>query len=137
MQGGQDDLSPDVRAFIASQVASVVQLETLLMLHRSPEREWVADEVARLLGIDRAWAEGQLETLCQQGLAVCAEAAQGRRYRYAAPAAVRPTVDGLARAYAERRVTVIGLIFAKPVDALRAFSDAFRIRRDDKDNQRG
>jgi hypothetical protein len=130
MQGGKDDLPADVRAFIASQVASVVQLETLLMLHRTPGREWGADEVARELGIDRGWAEGQLETLCQQGLAAATDEGRGRRYRYHAAAAVRPTVDGLARAYAERRVTVIGLIFAKPADALRAFSDAFRIRRD-------
>jgi hypothetical protein len=136
MQGAADDLPADVRAFIASQVASVVQLETLLMLHRTPERAWGADEVARELGIDRGWAEGQLETLCQQGLAVCADAGQGRRYHYGAAAPLRATVDALARAYAERRVTVIGLIFAKPADALRAFSDAFRIRRD-KDNPGG
>jgi hypothetical protein len=136
MQGGADDLPADVRAFIADQVASVVQLETLLMLHRSTERDWGADEVARELGIDRGWAEGQLETLCRQGLAVGADAGGARRYRYGAAAPVRPTVDGLAKAYAERRVTVIGLIFAKPADALRAFSDAFRIRRD-KDNPGG
>jgi hypothetical protein len=136
MQGGPDDLSPDVRAFIAGQVASVVQLETLLMLHGSPERQWAADEVARDLRIDRAWAEGQLEALCRQGLAVGRDEADGWRYRYGAAAPVGPTIDALARAYAERRVTVISLIFAKPADALRAFSDAFRIRKD-RDEPRG
>ena len=136
MQGGRDDLSPDVRAFIAAQVVSVVQLETLLMLHGAPGRAWDADEVARDLRIDRAWAEGQLEALCQQGLAACADEGGARRYQYGAAAAVRDTVDRLAKAYAGRRVTVIGLIFAKPADALRAFSDAFRIRRD-KDEPRG
>jgi hypothetical protein len=136
MQGGPDDLSPDVRAFIAGQVASVVQLETLLMLHGTPGRQWTADEVARDLRIDRAWAEGQLEALCGQGLAARADDGDGRRYGYAAAAPVRPTVDALAKAYAERRVTVIGLIFAKPADALRAFSDAFRIRKD-RDEPRG
>ena len=136
MQGGHDELSPDVRAFIAERLASVVQLETLLMLHASPGQDWGADEVARDLRIDRGWAEGQLETLCQQGLASCGDTGDGRRFRYAAAAAVRPTVDALAKAYAERRVTVISLIFAKPADNLRAFSDAFRLRKD-KEEPRG
>ena len=39
-------------------------------------------------------------------------------------------VAGLAREYAARRVTVIGLIFSKPVDKIRSFADAFRLRRD-------
>jgi hypothetical protein len=43
-------------------------------------------------------------------------------------------VQGLAREYALRRVTVIGLIFSNPVDKIRSFADAFRIRKDrDKD----
>ena len=36
----------------------------------------------------------------------------------------------LAKDYAERRVTVITLIFSKPVDKLRTFADAFRLRKD-------
>ena len=138
MKGRQDELPPDVRAFIAEYLDSVVQLETLLMLHAAPGREWDADDVARDLRIDRAWADGQLVGLCEQGLAVRSDAGEGRRYRYApAAAAAGAAVDGLARAYAERRVTVISLIFAKPADSLRAFSDAFRIRKDKEGEDRG
>jgi len=45
-------------------------------------------------------------------------------------------VDGRAVgtwSYADRRVTVIGLIFSKPVDKIRSFADAFRIRKDRSD----
>jgi hypothetical protein len=42
-------------------------------------------------------------------------------------------IEELARAYADRRVTVIGLIFAKPLDKIRSFADAFRIRKDRSD----
>ena len=141
MKGRQDEIAPEVKAFIADYLDSVVQLETLLMLHAAPDREWDADEVARDLRIDRAWAAGQLDRLCELGLVVSGQAAttDARRYRYApAATATRAAVDGLARAYSERRVTVISLIFAKPADNLRAFSDAFRIRRDrDTEEPRG
>ena len=148
MTGRQEEIPPEVRAFIAGYLDSVVQLETLLMLHAAPDKAWQADDVARELRIDRAWAEGQLDALNQQGLLVSGDAggatgdATGgggadRHYRYGpAAAATRAAVDGLARAYAERRVTVISLIFAKPADSLRAFSDAFRLRKD-KEEPRG
>ena len=140
MKGRQDEIPPDVRAFIADYLDSVVQLETLLMLHGAPERHWDADDLARDLRIERGWAQGQLDGLCEQGLAACGDSAEGggRRYRYApASAAMRSAVAGLAKAYAERRVTVISLIFAKPADNLRAFSDAFRIRKDKEEDDRG
>ena len=137
MTGRQGEIPADVRAFIAEYLDSVVQLETLLMLHNAPERQWPAEEVARELRIDKAWAEGQLESLCEQELAAWAEADGVRYYRYGpAAAATRGAIDGLAKAYAERRVTVISLIFAKPADSLRAFSDAFRLRKD-KEEPRG
>jgi hypothetical protein len=42
-------------------------------------------------------------------------------------------VNDLARAYAERRVNVIALIFSKPATSLRHFADAFRLRKDRSD----
>ena len=136
MTGRQEEIPSEVRAFIAEYLDSVVQLETLLMLHAAPDKGWQADDLARELRIDRAWAEGQLAGLCQQGLLTHGQAGGVAEYRYAPAAAVRGAVDGLAKAYAERRVTVISLIFAKPADSLRAFSDAFRLRKD-KEEPRG
>jgi hypothetical protein len=137
MANGGDDISPEVSAFIADYVGSVVQLETLLLLHGAPDREWTADDVAATLRVDRNWADAQLDAICHQGLAECREAAPVPHYRYAPRTAqLRAAIDALAKTYAERRVTVIGLIFAKPVDSLRAFSEAFRLRKD-KDNPHG
>lgn len=137
MQSRQDEISPGVKAFIAGHIDSIVQLETLLMLHASPARDWTAQDVARDLRIDPDWAQGQLDALSQQGMLVRGESTGVRQYRYGPAAAQQRTeIEGLARAYAERRVTVIGLIFSKPADSLRAFSDAFRLRKD-KGTDRG
>ena len=52
------------------------------------------------------------------------------RYRYAPPTReVAQTIDALAESFAKYRVTVVGLIFSKPSERVRLFSDAFRIRR--------
>lgn len=56
------------------------------------------------------------------------------RYRYgpASPEAAR-AVQLLDRLYIERRVTIITLIFSKPIDTIKDFADAFRIRKRGED----
>ena len=123
-------ISQDVRALIVERIDSVVQLELLLLLHGSAGRAWTAAEVAQQLRIEPAWAAGQLAELVARGLAAPATEAVDA-FRYApTPSALDATVVQLARGYAERRVTVITLIFSKPVDKLRTFADAFRFRKD-------
>ena len=43
------------------------------------------------------------------------------------------TVSLLADTYRQRRVAVITVIASKPMEKVRAFSDAFRLRKKDKD----
>lgn len=43
-------------------------------------------------------------------------------------------VDRLAEAYASSRARVIDLIFSKPADKLRHFSDAFKLRKEEEDD---
>jgi hypothetical protein len=67
------------------------------------------------------------------GLAAAAEGTPAQ-FRYAPRTPdLAGAVEELAQAYADRRVSVIGLIFAKPTDKLRSFADAFRIRKDRSD----
>ena len=139
----EGDVSDEVRGFIATHVASVVQLESLLLLAADAAREWTADHVASSLRIDPVWASSQMEALVHQGLAARNGDAP-HRYRYAPhDEPTRAAVDALAKAYVERRVTVISLIFSRPAeptrpDSVRAFADAFRLRKDtDKDRPHG
>lgn len=58
------------------------------------------------------------------------------RYRYQpSDGRLQHAVDLLETAYAERRYTVIDLIFAKPIDNLKVYADAFLFRKgkDDSD----
>ena len=128
----QDQIPPNVRTFINDHIESVVQVEVLLLLHARPGRDFAAADVAAELRIEPAGAEAQLASLGGRG--ILAQTAPAS-YRWApASAALESAVAGLAQAYADRRVTVIGMIYAKPSDQLRSFADAFRIRKDKDDH---
>ena len=125
-----DPISSAVKTFIAQQVRSVVELECLLLLQQDAARSWTPGELGRELRIDEQWANRQMMDLAQRGLLVCDDPSCAR-YRYApADPAVDALVRQLASDYAERRVSVIELIYAKPSDPLQSFADAFKFRKE-------
>jgi DNA-binding MarR family transcriptional regulator len=119
-----------VRHFIAQHIESAELLETLLLMHSEPTREWGPEEVARSIYTVPASATRRLEQLLEMGLAT-SNAAPNPRYRYApSNEELRAQVDALADAYRKQRVAVINLIYSRPPDPLRSFADAFKLRRD-------
>ena len=125
------DLPDDIRRFIAGNVSSVAQLEVLLLLRDDREREWTADEVSRALYAAAGGMAGQLNDLVSKGLAYVTHAPDTRfRYRPKPDDELDMVVGRLVNLYKERRVAVISLIYAEPVDNARSFADAFRIRKD-------
>ena len=129
----EEGVPPFVRAFITEHIDSVMQLELLLLLEGQPQRRWTAAELAQELRVDPAWVEPQLRRMAGVGLLETAEPQGGavvtHRFAPRTPE-LRDAAAGLAAAYADRRVTVISLIFSKPTDTLRTFADAFRLRKD-------
>jgi predicted transcriptional regulator len=128
-----DDITEDVRAFLNAHISSVLQLESLLFLHGNADKAWTVRALVEALRLDRSWAETELRTLCDKGIIVREEASgsgeSAFRYKPLTDELHR-TVQALARAYADRRVTVTSLIYAKPIDNIRVFADAFRWRKD-------
>jgi hypothetical protein len=103
----------------------------LLLLRAHPDRSWSPDDVGRELRMDPSWAIGQLETLASHGIL---EHPQPQHFRYAPKKpGLADTITRVADAYADFRVTIIGLIFSKPSPTLKSFADAFRIRKDKTD----
>jgi hypothetical protein len=126
---------PDiVRDFIIEHIDSVEQVEILLLLRQKTGRTWTAESMARELRIAAGSAGTRLSDLKRLGFVVAVDGAPGE-YRYAPRTPeLDEKVRGLAEAYSERRVTVINLIFSKPIDTIRTFADAFRLRRDEDDS---
>jgi hypothetical protein len=128
-------IEPALRAFISDNIASVAQLELVLLLHGSAGQRFTAAEAARALALSPEMTERLLELLCRQGIAA-ATADAPSRYRYAPKSA---ELDGriaeLSELYRQRRVTVIQLIYSEPIDKLKSFADAFRFQQDKTDNE--
>ncbi|HYC33835.1 MAG TPA: hypothetical protein VEB59_16210 [Gemmatimonadales bacterium] len=119
---------PDaVHRFLYHNIDSVEQLEVLLLLRRAADRGWTAEEVARELYSHPSSVLHRMSSLAGRGLLRELEPAC---FRYAPRSAeLHDTVRAVAEAYRERRVAVITLIASKPIENVRAFSDAFRLRR--------
>jgi hypothetical protein len=131
---GDEAIPGSAKAFIADHVDSVLLLEILLLLHARRDRAWSPQQVSVELRMESGWAQEQLRHLCAREVLVCKDAPEPT-YQFAPKdPAVAAAVDDLARAYADRRVAVISLIYSRPTEKIRSFADAFRLRGKDKPN---
>ena len=127
------DIPANVRKFILDHVNSVEQLETLLLLHKYPTSEFTALDVSKALYTTEESISKRLTDLETIGV-VKAATGPVRRFHYLPKNAdIAAAVDGLATAYQTRRVSVITMIFTKGTSNLRAFTDSFKITRDEEE----
>jgi hypothetical protein len=122
-----DDIPSELRNFITDHIQSVAKLEALLLLHEHSQRWWTPGDAARAIYIAETPTAALLAELQASGLL----ASQGSpvAYRFEPRTDdLRKLVGELSRYYRERRVTIITLIHSAPVDKLRTFADAFKIR---------
>jgi hypothetical protein len=125
-----EELSSEVARFLDEHVASVGQLEVLLLLRERAGVSVTAADVAREVGIDPEFAGADLRELAAHGLlAECPGSSVGFRFAPASPA-LGAAVAAVAAAYAQRRVSIINRIVNKPSPTIRAFADAFRLRKE-------
>lgn len=109
----ESEFDPSVKEFLETEVTSLVQLEMLLLLRKSEGRAWNAKEIGLELRSDVGWIEEHLGNLVVTGFLVIGEADARATYSYApSTEGVRLLADGVARAYEERRLGVINLVYA-------------------------
>lgn len=126
-------IPPRVQRFISTHIDSIEKLEVLLLLRARAEREWTARDVSQELRITEASAAARLEDLAARKLLAVREGSPPS-YRFK-PASADDAQDiaDLQETYSTRRVSVISFIFSKPLDKVRGFADAFRLKRDKDD----
>lgn len=119
-----EDITPEIREFVARYVSSVGDLEALLLLHGRGPEGLTAEQVAERLYTNVDSEARRLAELAAKGLL----AANGGRFTFSP---VNPAHEGLMRhleaLYRTRRVSMISLIYSKPLKNVRDFSDAFRL----------
>jgi len=125
-----DPLPTNVRHFIAQQIESVAQLETLLLLRRDPQRSWSVEELAQQLYISEQMCKVMLNDLERRRFLDRDQDAGLVRYKCEIPDA-DAAVARLDDLYRERRVAIISEIHSSPLSKVQTFADAFRFRKDD------
>jgi hypothetical protein len=120
-----DGIPAELRDFIIKSIDSVGQLEALLLLRADADKAWDVPQLARRLYVQEAEAAAIFAHLVEQGLVI----AEGGFYRYDREGKLAATVDLLAETYARQLIPITNLIHGKP-RGIRAFADAFKIKRD-------
>jgi DNA-binding HxlR family transcriptional regulator len=126
-----DPLPSDVRQFIAHQIESVAQLETLFLVRRDSERLWNAEELARRLYISEKMCRVMLHDLERRRYLVRDPVSESVRYQ-CADLEADAMLAALEDLYRERRVAIISEIHSNPISKVQTFADAFRLRKDGK-----
>lgn len=125
-----DDFPDDLKLFLAGHINSVAQLEALLLLRSQRDREWNAEDVSKALYTTPEMVSEQLAELHARGLLARPEDA-GTRYQYwPATPELEAQVSRLEELYKDRRVAVITALYSQPLDKVKTFADAFRLRKD-------
>lgn len=127
------ELSDEVRSLIQSSVPTPDALEVLVGIARKAPATLTPEQLAEALrpaALTAAMARGFLRFFRSQGIVV-ESPGEGFRYRPATPELER-AVQGLIKAYNERPVTLIRTVYELADQrALQAFSDAFRLKKDE------
>ena len=121
------DFSDDFCRFLQASLPSVEAAELLLLLAGDPAAAWRPKEAAERTAMSEAAAAKILQAFHANGLAM-AGVDQAYQYR-PSTAASQAHVDKLAKAYAERPVTLIRIIYALRDSKIRSFAEAFKMRK--------
>jgi DNA-binding IclR family transcriptional regulator len=129
-----EPLPTDVLELLQQRVGSLEELEVLLLLRRTRERDWEVFEIARELGLPDTIVDTTIATLRSHDFLMI-EGSPAGRCRYAPrPAELAALVDRLATLYEERRLEVMRVLSAHALErvrdsAARAFAEAFVLGR--------
>ena len=121
-------VSAPLQAFLQQRLATIEQIEIVLLLRSDPARSWSATDVATELRMPPESAAMRLFLLASGGM-ILFEPSGVPRYRYAASDADAEALLGeLAEMYASDRGAVAAAIGAAP-DPVRSFADAFKLKK--------
>ena len=124
----QTSLPVEVQKFIARHIRSLEQLEILCLLVGNPARAWSEAEVFKQIQSSPESVGRTMRRFTAEGLFVH-EGGSSYRFEPKSPEMARPATE-LAALYKQHRVAIIEAIYRSPLDPVRQFADAFRIRKD-------
>lgn len=120
-----------VSDFILAHVDSIELLEVLLMLAAQPAIAFTTVEVADHLRTAPSSAANRLTKLRDHKLV---DVLPGDRYRLRPDPDLAKLLSEVSQAYRDLRVRVVTLIYSRPSEVVRVFTDAFVLKKGPKDD---
>lgn len=120
-----ESLPLPVVELLARHIASVEELEILLLLFQEPGKAWTAESIYQIVKSSRDSVGQVLQKFVSAGL-VADSQPEGYRFSTQTDAAL---VGELSRCYRAMPVRVIQAIYQRPRDAAQEFADAFKLKR--------
>lgn len=126
-----EPIPDEIRTFLDRYIESIDQLEILRILGEDPAREWPAAALAAQVQCEPAAVAAHAAALRARGLLASETRGAEVVWRHApqGPEAER-LVGLLLQMYKQRPVSMIKLVYARAKDPVRAFADAFRLRKE-------
>lgn len=118
-----------MRAFVEQRLNSVEQIAVLLLLRANPDRAWSVEEISKELRSTASAIERRLADLETSGVLTPANGAGTVKYTPSSRD-ISDAVTQLAGAYRDQPARIIELIYSKPPYSIRAFADAFKLKKD-------
>jgi hypothetical protein len=126
------NLPVEIQDLIAA-LDSIDQLQILLMVLRSPSQVFHSEEIAQALRLTPEASQVAMDALQARRLIVRVQSSPGQQgYQYApATITLHVAAEELAVLWETHSMVIIKLLYQRSDRALRAFANAFRLRRHD------
>ena len=121
-----NEIPEQLRLFIRRNFNSVSLLDVLFLLKRDEKRKWTPEEVSLEMRTNLSYATAQLTELVALKLVSSREGT----FSFSPVPADGEFIEELERLYNARRSTVINFIYSQPIDSIRNFADAFKLKKD-------
>ncbi len=122
-----DDIVGELKDFLRRHIKSVGHLEILVLFSKDLDRSWTAQQISQELRTNLSLAGTQLDDLTRSGIVeICEDGSS----RCVMEPVYRETLKRLVSFYLLRRSLIIEFIYSQPLDRIRSFADAFRIKKD-------
>jgi hypothetical protein len=123
------ELPYEVRALLQRALPSMVHVEALLLLAKSPSESFQPHAVAAKIGGTPDVVAAALAELATARLVEQTPGSAPAEFRLAATdVSTANAVSSLQEMYDRRPVTLVKAVYDRPPSAVKAFADAFRVR---------
>lgn len=132
LRGRELDAFPEeVKRFLDEHIESIDQLEILRVLSEDPQRAWSTGDLAKAVQAPSSTVATQVAALLARGLVVTAAQGTTILFRHGQLTPQLTTeLDHALQLYRERPVTMIRMVYARANERLKAFADAFKLRKE-------